>query len=107
RDGAPANREAVAPPPASPPAGRRSLRILLAEDHLVNQKLAARLLEKQGHTVTVVSTGKEALDALGRPGAVFDAVLMDVQMPDMGGVEADGLLRQWEGAGRLRLSVIV
>jgi CheY-like chemotaxis protein/HPt (histidine-containing phosphotransfer) domain-containing protein len=79
------------------PAPGRHLRLLLAEDHLVNQKLAARLLEKMGHAVTVVGNGKEALAALERE--AFDAVLMDVQMPEMGGFEATGLLRQREGAG--------
>src|SRR5206468_2247931 len=77
----------VAPPrdPSAPP-GVRPLRVLLAEDNVVNQKLATRLLEKQGHAVTVVSNGKEALEAVRREG--FDVVLMDVQMPEMDGFEA-------------------
>jgi signal transduction histidine kinase/ligand-binding sensor domain-containing protein/DNA-binding response OmpR family regulator/HPt (histidine-containing phosphotransfer) domain-containing protein len=63
-----------------------SLKILLAEDNQVNQRLATRLLEKRGHEVTVVDNGREALDALAR--SAFDLVLMDVQMPVLDGIEA-------------------
>ena len=73
---------------------RRHLRILLAEDNAVNQKLAVRLLEKQGHTVTVAGDGKEALSILGqRP---FDLVLMDVQMPEMNGFDTTRAIRTRE-----------
>ena len=73
---------------------KRSLRVLLAEDNPVNQMLAVRLLEKRGHTVEVAANGKDALAALdaGR----FDAVLMDVQMPEMGGFEATAAIREKE-----------
>src|SRR5205085_10339177 len=84
--------EQAAPAAAAAPA--RRLRVLLAEDHPINQKLATRLLERQGHTVAVVGNGLEALAALGRER--FDLVLMDVQMPEMGGFEAAAELRRQE-----------
>jgi CheY-like chemotaxis protein/HPt (histidine-containing phosphotransfer) domain-containing protein len=71
--------------------GGRPLRILLAEDNVVNQRMAARLLEKGGHSVVVAANGKEALLALGRES--FDLILMDVQMPEMGGFEATAAIR--------------
>ena len=64
----------------------RGLHILLAEDNRVNQKVATRLLEKRGHRVVVASNGKEALAALAE--STFDLVLMDVQMPEMDGLQA-------------------
>jgi len=73
---------------------RRALRILLAEDNAVNQKLATRLLEKQGHSVVIASDGKEALAAFERE--KFDLILMDVQMPEMNGLEATAMIRQRE-----------
>jgi signal transduction histidine kinase/DNA-binding response OmpR family regulator/HPt (histidine-containing phosphotransfer) domain-containing protein len=86
------------------PRTSRPLHVLLAEDNLVNQKLAVRLLEKAGHTVAVAGNGREALDAIAR--VDFDVVLMDVQMPVMGGFEATALLRERErGTGR-RLPVV-
>jgi two-component system, sensor histidine kinase and response regulator len=82
----------------------RPLRILLAEDNLVNQKLAVRLLEKAGHSVAVANNGREALDAIAR--GKFDAVLMDVQMPVMGGFEATAALRERELATGGHLPII-
>ena len=73
---------------------RQRLRVLLAEDNVVNQRLAVRLLEKWGHTVTVASTGKEALTALAQESC--DLVLMDVQMPEMDGLEATVAIRAQE-----------
>jgi two-component system, sensor histidine kinase and response regulator len=70
------------------------LSILVAEDNSVNQRLAARMLEKRGHRVTLAGNGQEALDALARED--FDIVFMDVQMPEMDGMTATSLLRQRE-----------
>src|SRR5207302_7585111 len=91
----PQEEPAVEQPVAQQDKSRR-LRILLAEDNLVNQKLAVRLLEKRGHRVVVVNNGAEALAALkSQP---FDVILMDVQMPVMDGFEATGAIRKQEKA---------
>ena len=74
--------------------GRRSLRILVVEDNPVNQLLALRLIQKQGHSTAAVSSGGEALAALQRDS--FDLVLMDVQMPGMDGLAATGAIRERE-----------
>jgi signal transduction histidine kinase/DNA-binding response OmpR family regulator len=83
---------------------QRKLRVLLAEDNAVNQMLAARLLEKGGHTTTVVSNGREALAALEKQS--FDLVLMDVQMPEMDGFEATAEIRLREKITGQHLPII-
>ena len=76
-----------------------ALRILLAEDNMVNQKVAAHLLEKQGHSVVITSNGAEAVSAFARE--AFDLILMDVQMPEMNGYDATQAIRaREEGTGR-------
>jgi len=81
-----------------------SLCVLLAEDNAVNQKLAARLLEKRGHRVKVANNGREALEALRKE--KFDLVLMDVQMPEMDGFEATAAIREREKGSLERQPVI-
>jgi signal transduction histidine kinase/ActR/RegA family two-component response regulator len=77
-------------------AAPRVLRVLLAEDNQVNQRLARHLLEKAGHSVTVAGNGLEAVAAFARQ--PFDCILMDVQMPEMGGFEATAEIRCLEAA---------
>ncbi len=89
---------------AEPLPQENALRILLAEDNPVNQILAVRILEKWGHSVCVVPDGVQALDALERE--PFDVVLMDVQMPEMGGIEAAGRIREQERATGNHVPVI-
>ena len=80
-------------------AGSGPRRILLVEDNAVNQLLAQMLLEKHGHTVVTAGNGRVALELLAQQS--FDLVLMDVQMPEMGGLEATAALREREkGTGR-------
>jgi two-component system sensor histidine kinase/response regulator len=82
----------------------RTLNILLAEDNPVNQKLALRLLEKRGHTITVAGNGDEALAALAK--TPFDLILMDVLMPEKDGLEATAELRRREKLSGLHTPVV-
>jgi signal transduction histidine kinase/CheY-like chemotaxis protein len=80
------------------------LRVLLAEDNPVNQRLGVRLLEKRGHRVVVAANGREALEALDKES--FDLVFMDLQMPEMGGLEATAVLREKEKGSGIHQPVI-
>src|SRR6202022_4793373 len=80
------------------------LRVLVAEDNTVNQMLAKSLLEKRGHRAVVVANGLEALEALRKEN--YDLVLMDMQMPEMDGLEATAAIREKEKGGAFRPPVI-
>ena len=81
-----------------PQRAAQHLRVLVAEDNPINQRLASRLLEQRGHSVMVVDNGREAVAAL--ESSVFDVVLMDLHMPIMGGLEATAAIRaQEKGTG--------
>ncbi len=103
---APAGAPSVALDEASD-AGRRSLKVLVAEDNPVNQQLATTLLEKAGHQVSVVGDGAEAVQAWA--GGHFDLILMDLQMPHLGGLEATAMIREAEqarGPGHRRTPIV-
>jgi signal transduction histidine kinase/DNA-binding response OmpR family regulator len=83
---------------------QRHLGVLLAEDNVVNQKVAVNLMERTGHTVSIACNGKEAVEAW-RIGA-FDLILMDVQMPVMDGMAATAVIRKEEGTSGRHVPII-
>jgi PAS domain S-box-containing protein len=88
----------------TPEVARQSLRVLLAEDNAVNQKVAQLILTKEGHSVVVVSNGLEVLAALEKD--CFDVVLMDVQMPEMDGFQATAEIRAAERLKDARMPIV-
>jgi two-component system, sensor histidine kinase and response regulator len=97
-----------APAPATPAhqlsVAATPLHVLLTEDSIVNQKVASGLLAMRGHQVTVANNGREAIDILAHQS--FDVVLMDVQMPEMDGIEATSLIREREKVTGSHIPVI-
>jgi len=91
------------PGDAAPREAVLPARILLAEDNAINQKVLSHLLAHLGHSVEIVSSGREAVEAAGA--GRYDAILMDCQMPEMSGYEATRLIREQDASGR-RLPII-
>jgi PAS domain S-box-containing protein len=104
---------AAANQPARPSApsqrAKRKLRILVAEDNSVNQRLAARLLEREGHSVTIVGCGQDALESFEQQQSTqsqFDLILMDVQMPGLDGLQATARIREQERGSGHRVPIV-
>jgi two-component system, sensor histidine kinase and response regulator len=83
---------------------RKSLHVLVAEDNPINQKLAVRLLQKQGHTSVVANNGREAIELWETQS--FDAILMDMMMPEMDGVAATLAIREREKVSGQHIPII-
>jgi two-component system sensor histidine kinase/response regulator len=96
--------QAAVAPNSKAPANRSPLRILLAEDNEINQKVAVGILEQHGHSVTVAANGRLALTALQNER--FDLTLMDVQMPVMTGLEAVAAIREQEHETGVHMPII-
>jgi PAS domain S-box-containing protein len=95
--------------PATTPIGkrpRRVLRILVAEDNPINRKLVTTLLKKRGHKVTAVENGRAAADSAVTPKNRYDIVLMDLQMPELGGLEATAAIRAHEAGTGQRVPIV-
>jgi CheY-like chemotaxis protein len=100
----PAAELAAAGTSKKPARAERRLRVLLAEDNVVNRELALELLRERGHRVTTAANGREALERLQK--ATFDVVLMDVQMPEMDGLAATRAVREQEKRSGTHVPII-
>jgi CheY-like chemotaxis protein len=101
---APSRGRPLAASPTRAEKGSRSLRILIAEDNAVNQRMILRTLERQGHSVVLAENGQRALGALERE--AFDLILMDVQMPAMSGLEATAAIRERERFTEVHIPIV-
>ncbi|MEI9975635.1 MAG: response regulator [Ignavibacteriota bacterium] len=101
---APAGQPRFADSSPEPAFRHASLRVLLAEDNTVNQRVGQRLLEKLGHSVVVVENGRQALRAVEEQN--FDVVFMDVQMPELDGLEAAAAIRKTERSSGKHLPIV-
>jgi len=81
-----------------------SLKVLVVEDNLINQKITKSFLVRMSHTVTVVNNGKEAVDIFDKE--YFDCILMDIQMPIMDGIQATKLIREKEKIKKSNIPII-
>jgi CheY-like chemotaxis protein len=98
------NDSQPAAPAVTPTRAARALRVLVAEDNTVNQRLTDHLLRRRGHTPTIVGNGRLAVEALARE--TFDLVLMDLQMPEMDGFEATAAIRASEAGSERHLRIV-
>jgi CheY-like chemotaxis protein/HPt (histidine-containing phosphotransfer) domain-containing protein len=98
------HKAGVAEAKRSSRGARRPMRILVAEDNPVNQELALHLLERRGHSVILAENGRQAIEAVGKHS--FDLVLMDVQMPELGGLEATQAIREKEKTSGTHVPII-
>jgi CheY-like chemotaxis protein len=89
---------------AAPPVAQRPLRILVADDNVINQTILKRMLEKLGHAVTLAANGRETFDIVVM--GIVDLVLMDVQMPVMDGLESTAAIRRHEQASTAHIPII-
>ncbi len=102
---APADERNLATPDTVPLSALPKLHVLVAEDNIVNQKVAAGILKRRGWTVTVASNGRQAHQAFLT--SHFDLILMDVQMPELDGLESSTLIRREEQSRSLARTPII
>lgn len=88
--------ESATSPASGEVTGEVTYNILMAEDNLINQTVAKRMLERKGHTISIAPDGLKALEMVKNKENTFDLILMDVQMPVMGGFDATREIRRWE-----------